>query len=73
MAIDRTALIQALEQHGTVVFCDNHLDMYYLIVMNNWDLDIVGFNAIADSYILPEYPEQVVISLVDGILKTQYN
>jgi hypothetical protein len=73
MAVDRAALVQELETHGTVVFCDDHMGLYYLIVMENWDSDIATFDAIADPYVLPDYPDQDVITLVDGVIKTQYN
>ena len=71
--VDTPALIQALEPHGTVVFCDDHQGLYYLIVMENWDSDIATFDSIADPFVLPYYPNQEIISLVDGVIKTQYN
>lgn len=71
--VDTAALRTALEPHGTVVFCDNHQGLYYLIVMENWDSDIATFDAIADPYVLPTYPNQDVITLVGGVIKTQYN
>jgi len=73
MAVDRQALVNELEQHGTVVFCDSHLDMYYLIVMENWDTDIPTFDSIADKYVLQDFPNQGIITLENGVLKTQYN
>ena len=73
MAVDRAALVAALETHGTVVFCDNYQDLYYLIVMNDWDSDIPTFDSIADPFVLPDYPDQGIITLVDGVIKTQYN
>lgn len=73
MAVDRTALIAALEPHGTVVFCDDHQGLYYLIVVENWDSDIPTFDVIADPFVLPDYPDQGIITLVDGVIKTQYN
>lgn len=73
MAVDRQALVNELEQHGVVVFCDNHLDVYYLIVMENWDSDIPTFDAIADKYVLQDFPNQGIITLENGVLKTQYN
>lgn len=73
MAVDRQALVNELEQHGTVVFCDAHLDMYYLIVMEDWDSDIPTFDTIADKYVLQDFPNQEIITLQDNILKTQYN
>jgi len=73
MAVDTQALRTALEPHGTVVFCDDHQGLYYLIVMENWDSDEATFDAIADPYVLPDYPNQDIITLVDGVLKTQYN
>ena len=71
--VDTPALIQALEPHGTVVFCDDHQGLYYLIVMENWDSDIPTFDSIADPFVLPSYPNQEIISFVDGVIKTQYN
>ena len=71
--VDTPALIQALEPHGTVVFCDDQQGLYYLIVMENWDSDIPTFDSIADQFVLPYYPNQEIISLVDGVIKTQYN
>ena len=73
MAVDRTALIAALEPHGTVVFCDDNQGLYYLIVMENWDSDVPTFDSIADPFVLPNYPNQTIITLVEGLLKTQYN
>lgn len=73
MAVDRAALVAALETHGTVVFCDDQQGIYYLIVMENWDSDIPTFDSIADPFVLPDYPNQDVITLVDGVVKTQYN
>lgn len=73
MAVDRQALVNELEQHGTVVFCDDHQGLYYLIVVENWDSDIPTFNGIANPFVLPDYPDQEIITLVDGVIKTQYN
>ena len=73
MAVDTAALVAALEPHGTVVFCDDYQGLYYLIVMENWDSDIATFDGIADPFVLPDYPNQDIITLVDGTLKTQYN
>jgi len=70
--VDRQALIQALEPYGDIVFCDDHQGHYYLIVMENWDSDIPTFNSIADPFVLPDYPNQEIITLVDGVIKTLY-
>ena len=71
--VDRQALIDELSQYGIVNYCDSHLDIYYLIVVDNWLSDIVTFDAIADKYVLTDYPYQTVITFVDGTIKTQYN
>lgn len=71
--VDRQALMDALEQHGNVVFCDDYQGHYYLIVMSDWDSDIETFDSIADPFVLPDYPDQQIITLVDGVIKTQYN
>lgn len=71
--VDRQALITDLEQHGTIVYCDSHMDIYYLIVVDNWNSDIATFDSIADHYVLDDYPFQSVITFVDGVIKTQYN
>lgn len=73
MAVDTQALRTALEPHGTIIFCDDHQGLYYLIVMENWDSDIFTFDSIVDPYVLPYFPNQEVVTLVNQVIKTQYN
>lgn len=71
--VDRQALIEELEQHGNVVFCDQNNDFSYLVVMSDWNSDEATFEAIANIYIVPDFPEMSVLTLVDGVLKSQFN
>ena len=56
MAVDRNALIQELEQYGNVVFCDINNIISYVVVMSDWTSDEATFEAIANIYIIPDYP-----------------
>lgn len=71
--VDRTALIEALEPLGEVVFCDENSGIYYLVVMNNYSSDEATFQGIADTYIVPDFPYLTAFSLLDGVLKAQYS
>ena len=71
--VDRQALIEELEQHGNVVFCDQNNELCYLVVMSDWNSDEATFEAIANIYIVPDFPEMSVLTLVDGVLKSQFN
>lgn len=71
--VDRQALIEELEQHGNVVFCDQNNERTYLVVMSDWNSDEATFEAIANIYIVPDFPEMSVLTLVDGVLKSQFN
>jgi len=71
--VDRQALIEALEQYGTVVFCDDYQSVYYLVVMNNYLSDQVTFEGIATTFIVPSFPYLTNFSLVNGVLKAQYS
>lgn len=73
MAVDRDNLVLALEQYGVVEFCDSQYDLYYLVVMSSWTADENTFFIIADEYIVPFYPLLTNFTLVDGVLKAQYN
>ena len=71
--VDRQALIEALEQYGNVVFCDQNNQLCYLVVMSDWTSDEATFEAIANIYIVPDFPILSNITLVNGVLKAQYN
>jgi hypothetical protein len=71
--VDRQALVEELEQHGNVVFCDENTDISYLVVMSDWTADEATFEAIANIYIVPDFPQISVLTLVDGVLKAQFN
>ena len=73
MSVDTQALRTALEPFGTIVFCDNHNELYYLVVMSDWTSDQATFEAIANIYIVPDYPYLYNFTLQDGTLKAQYN
>ena len=72
MVVDRNALIQELEQYGNVVFCDINNTISYVVVMSDWTSDEATFEAIANIYIIPDYPYLYNLTLQDGTLKAQY-
>ena len=71
--VDRQALIEELEQYGNVVFCDQNNELCYLVVMSDWNSDEATFEAIANIYIVPDFSILSNITLVNGVLKAQYN
>jgi len=71
--VDRQALIEELEQYGNVVFCDQNNEISYLVVMSDWTSDQVTFEAIANIYIVSDFPYLSNFTLVNGVLKAQYN
>lgn len=73
MAVDRDALIQELEQYGNVLFCDINNIISYVVVMSDWNSDEDTFKAIANIYIIPDYPYLYSFTLQDGTIKAQYN
>jgi hypothetical protein len=71
--VDRQALIEELEQYGNVVFCDQNNEISYLVVMSDWTSDQATFEAIANIYIVPNFPYLSNLTLVNSVLKAQYN
>lgn len=73
MAVDRTALVAALEVHGDVVYCDTNNDISYVIVCNNWTADLTTFSSIADAYVIQDYPVVTALTLVNQVIKSEYD
>jgi|TARA_R100000084_G_C4632663_1_gene139224 hypothetical protein len=73
MPVDRNQLVTSLQQHGTVVFCDINNDHSYVVVMNNWDTNIEVFQDIVNVYVIPYYPYEITLTLVEGTIKSQFN
>jgi hypothetical protein len=71
--VDRQALIEELEQYGNVVFCDQNNEISYLVVMSDWTENEATFESIANIYIVPYFPYLSNLTLVNGVLKAQYN
>jgi hypothetical protein len=71
--VDRQALIEELEQYGNVVFCDQNNEISYLFVMSDWTENEATFESIANIYIVPDFPYLSNLTLVNGVLKAQYN
>jgi hypothetical protein len=71
--VDREALITDLENFGNVVFCDQNNEISYLVVMSDWTENEATFEAIANIYIVPDFPYLSNLTLVNGVLKAQYN
>lgn len=71
--VDRQALIEELEQYGNVVFCDQNNEISYLVVMSDWTENKATFESIANIYIITDFPYLSNLTLVNGVLKAQYN
>jgi hypothetical protein len=71
--VDREALITDLENFGNVVFCDQNNEISYLVVMSDWTENEATFESIANIYIVPDFPYLSNLTLVNGVLKAQYN
>jgi hypothetical protein len=71
--VDREALITDLENFGNVVFCDQNNEISYLVVMSDWTENEATFEAIANIYIVPYFSYLSNLTLVNGVLKAQYN
>ena len=72
MAVDKQAFITDLEQYGTVDFCDVNNPQSWVVVMSNWTSDVSTFESIATMYLSQDYPNQADLTLVNGVLKSQY-
>ena len=73
MAVDRTAFVAALEVYGTVEFCDVNNPNCYVVVVSNVTADLITMKSICDNYLLADYPNEEVMTLVDGLFKTEYD
>jgi len=59
-----------LSAHGTIIFCDEHNDRSFLVVMEGvTDHDTV--HDIIDSHVASTYPVQTNCTLVDGVMKCE--
>jgi len=70
MAVDTQQLQVDLALHGDIIYCDEHNESYYLVVMENV-ADHNTVHDLIDSYVNSEYPNQTNCTLVDGILKCE--
>ena len=73
MAVDRTAFVAALEVYGTVEFCDVNNPNCFVVVVSNVTADLITMKSICDTYLLADYPYEDVMTLVDGLFKTEYD
>ena len=72
MAVDTQALITELEQYGTVEFCDINNEKSYIIVINNYNSDEATFLNLVNTYLIQDYPNQIALTIADGVLKSEY-
>jgi len=70
--VNREELVTKLEVYGTVLFCDENTDESYLIVMENWTGTIDNFVDIVSVEIIPTYPETITLTLVEGVIKSEF-
>ena len=73
MAVDTQAFITELQQYGTVDFCDINDEKSYVVVISNYTADEATFLSLADAYLIQDYPKQVTLTIMDGVLKTEYD
>ena len=73
MVVDTQALITELEQYGTVEFCDINNERSYVIVVNNYNSDESTFLNLVNTYIIQDYPNQIALTIADGVLKSEFD
>lgn len=71
--IDRDNLIIELQQWGIVEFCDVNNEDSWIVVMTDVTTDLEIIKSITDNFLLNDYPFQETMTLIDGVLKTEYN
>jgi hypothetical protein len=62
-----------LSEYGTIVFCGINNEKSYVIVMNNWTGTIDNFVDIVSVEVIPTYPQTGSLTLVDGVIKSEFN
>jgi len=71
--MNREELVEKLEVYGEVIFCDVNNDISYVIVMNGWTGTIDNFVDIVSVEVIPTYPQTGALTLVDGVIKSEFD
>jgi hypothetical protein len=70
--VNREELVTKLEVYGNVLFCDENTDDSYVVVMSDWTGTIDNFVDIVSVEVIPTYPETITLTLVDGVIKSEF-
>jgi hypothetical protein len=73
MVIDIISLEIQLSQYGQIVFCGENNPTCFVVALIDVTTDINTLLTIIDNYILSDYPNKEVYTLVDNVFKCQYN
>jgi len=71
--IDNTFIFNELNKNGDVVFCGEHENIYYVAVVDNWQLTDEEFIDFIYSQVGVLYPEKTIFTNNNGTVKIQYN
>lgn len=71
--MDLQNLNNVFNQYGNIVYIGTNEPFYLLIVVSDFTGTIDDFYTIMDTIDLTEYPHEFIVTLVDGVLKAQYN
>ena len=65
-------MIEELQAFGNVLICGVNNEESYIIVCENWNGTIEDFDSIVNGNLV-DYPIEVNKTLLNGILKVEYN
>jgi len=71
--IDNTFIINELNKNGDVVFCGEHENIYYVAVVDNWQLTDQEFIDLIYNNVGSIYPKKAIFTNQNNTLKIQYN
>lgn len=71
--VNREELVTKLEVYGTIIFCDVNTEDSYVIIMTDWVGTIDNFVDIVSVEIIPTYPETTQLTLIDGVIKSEFS
>lgn len=70
--INTQNFVMELSQLGNVEFCDINNEKSYIIVINNYNSDEATFLNLVNTYLIQDYPNQIALTIADGVLKSEY-
>lgn len=71
--VNTLELITKLEVYGTIVYCTENTEDTYVIFMTDWVGTIDNFVDIVSVEIIPTYPETTQLTLIDGVIKSEFS